>query len=432
FRDPELRFGFSLDRYSHRLDFMEEQDFSLGRREKLIKAYTTDSGLQFFTLKQKKQSASVEVTRSRFGLRAVEKGTGIYHTERLEKSDNAVKVEYSNNRKYSVVWFQETGAGGKQVVYCLCLNEKQQKIWEYSRELNWQAGDVEFGEAACAPDGASAILLQVNEKSKGNEPSRKHFHLLGASMDGMAEPISMNTWFFVSDVELVSRDADSSFLATGFYDFKEAGKCHGVFSAVYQTGNRYINTHVQAFDKDLVSELIGAKAVEKGAEPTDLYLRKVIPRSDGGALLVAENFFVSQQMETFFMNGAPQTSPKNVYHYDDVVLLMLDSNANLQWRYVLHKRQSSYASGSYYNSIGTYACDTAVHMVYNDNSGQNNRVIHVRVNRSGTVEQNILFDSEEAYTALIPFEGKQVGYNRYVVTLIQDKKVSWLELLQND
>jgi hypothetical protein len=181
-----------------------------------------------------------------------------------------------------------------------------------------------------------------------------------------------------------------------------------------------------------VADIIGNANEEAGKEPEHFYVRKLIPRSDGGLLMVSENFQISQQLETFFLNGIPQTSSKNVYNYNDVLFLALDSAGNNEWNYLLHKRQSSFASSNHYNSIATFVCDSFVHLLYNDNISQNNRVMYVSLGRSGKMLQKVLFSSENAYTAVIPSEGKQTGFNRFVVPLVTDKQTYFLKVRESD
>ena len=161
-------------------------------------------------------------------------------------------------------------------------------------------------------------------------------------------------------------------------------------------------------------------------------MRKIVPRNDGGYLMVAENFEITQQMETFYLNGVPQTSSKSVYNYNDVILISMDSSGQMEWRHNINKRQSSFASMAYLHSMGIYVCENNVNLLYNDNSGQSNRVIHIRLARTGVLEQKIVLNSENEYTAIIPLEGKQTGYNRFVTPVMQNRQTLLLQVVDKE
>jgi hypothetical protein len=43
----------------------------------------------------------------------------------------------------------------------------------------------------------------------------------------------------------------------------------------------------------------------------------------------------------------------------------------------------------------------------------------------------VLFNSDEVYTGFVPQEGRQVGYNRFVVPMTMDKKTLLLKVTQD-
>jgi hypothetical protein len=136
-------------------------------------------------------------------------------------------------------------------------------------------------------------------------------------------------------------------------------------------------------------------------------------------------------METFYLNGVPQTSSKSVYNYNDLFFVSFDSAGRIEWRHMVNKRQNSFSSMAYLQSIGIYVCEKNINIIYNDNSSQNNRVMHLKISRKGTLEQKIILNSDNEYTAVIPLEGKQTGYNRFVTPVIMNKQTMLLQLIDD-
>jgi hypothetical protein len=57
--------------------------------------------------------------------------------------------------------------------------------------------------------------------------------------------------------------------------------------------------------------------------------------------------------------------------------------------------------------------------------------MHVSIDKKGAILQKVLFNSDEVYTGFVPQEGKQIGYNRFLVPLTMDKKPLLLKLTQD-
>jgi hypothetical protein len=100
----------------------------------------------------------------------------------------------------------------------------------------------------------------------------------------------------------------------------------------------------------------------------------------------------------------------------------------MEWFRVIHKRQSGFAGAGFYNGIANYVCDSTVQILYNDNATQNNRVMHMSVDQKGAILQKVLFNSDEVFTGFIPQEGRQTGYNRFIVPLNMDKQMMLLKV----
>ena len=226
----------------------------------------------------------------------------------------------------------------------------------------------------------------------------------------------MNSNFFITDISLVYNEEKHKFDIGAFYDFKSGKSNQGLFHCSMEDGSDTVSHPVfSKFNDELIGKVIGAKALEKGEEMENFKFRRLVPRSDGGMLLIAEKFFISQQFETFYFNGIPQTSSKNIYNYDDLLILSMDSIGQLEWGHAEYKKQNAFSQGAYYLSVGVYAFEDHVYLIYNDNLSQNNRVLMLTLSRDGVLKQNIILKSEEEPTFVVPFEGRQVGYNAFVL-----------------
>jgi hypothetical protein len=65
-------------------------------------------------------------------------------------------------------------------------------------------------------------------------------------------------------------------------------------------------------------------------------------------------------------------------------------------------------------------------VVYNESG--NGNVMQVLFHKDGNREQQILLRSETSFTALLPSEGAQTGYNRMVLPCMRNRQISLLKL----
>jgi hypothetical protein len=430
YRDADMRKNFTIIRSSHNLEYLNEKPIELGRKSRLIKLFTYDSGICMVYLEKIRQQTWLQYRLIAPGLDKESAGTlGVLSN--LESMD-AVTAEYSLNRQWIGVWTESVSENGLQKLEVTRFHLFTGKKSQNACLIPFSAKQVNVEEASLGNDGQHACTVAYDEESGRRSPVR---YFAATGTDAAFKPLFPinNTSYHISGAELVRDEFTGRFVLGGFWDENKGERTGGCLilslpDSMQEGNNELVQKTI--FSDELVSELIGANAQEKGRLPENMFVRKVVPRDDGGTLLVAEKFYITQHLETFYINGIPQTSSKNIYHYDDVLIVSLNRNAEVEWFKVVHKRQSGFAGAGFYNGIAIYVCENNVNLLYNDNVTQNNRVIHISVDKKGAILQKVLFNSDEVYTGFAPQEGKQIGYNRFLVPLTMDKKPLLLKLTQ--
>lgn len=433
FRDPDLKGGFAIERYSPTLDFLESTELEFGKREKLIKVFTTDSGLCFVKIGFTKSEAVVTLLRTGYSLRGKQQAIEIYRSSSIYRNNELIKVMYSLNRRSVAIWIAEPDADGFAKLLLYRSDGESNEFTQSTLLTRLNYRQVQFGKGAVSNQGESILILETtHDDRRRNDPNQEEHFLVSASKTNNPKLNGLGDHrFFLSSYEAEVNEFTGEFEITGFYDYKKREGASGVVRYRF-LGDSICQPEFQPFERRFVASLIGSKLENDGNSPEHFKVRKVIPRSDGGVLLVGEYFNVTQQMETFYLNGIPQTSSKSVYNYNDLIFISMDSAGNLEWQHHVNKRQSSFAGMSYLQSIGIYVCEKSVNLVYNDNSSQSNRVMHLKLTRDGVMESKIILNSENEYTAAIPMEGRQTGQNRFVTPLVQNRQTLLLQLIDTE
>ena len=110
-------------------------------------------------------------------------------------------------------------------------------------------------------------------------------------------------------------------------------------------------TTFKDFDRKTVAQIIGVKNEKNGDQLSKFKIKKLIPKMDGGTLIIAERSYVTTQSEILYVNGVAHSSFSKIFNNDEVILLNTDSLGNTVWTDVIMKNQSTVNDGGYYNGI---------------------------------------------------------------------------------
>lgn len=160
----------------------------------------------------------------------------------------------------------------------------------------------------------------------------------------------------------------------------------------------------------------------------DFEILKVVNRSDGGSIIIAESSVVRSEEDVYYVNGLPHTSAKNIYNYDDIIVINLDSAGGLEWSKIVPKSQSSINDGGYFSSVVVGITQKGIHILYNENLRDNGEVIHYTIRLNGKSASEKLFSSQSEYVVIIPPESLQVSSNKLLIPSSKNRKFALLKI----
>jgi hypothetical protein len=169
----------------------------------------------------------------------------------------------------------------------------------------------------------------------------------------------------------------------------------------------------------------------KAVELYEYDLRDIIPRADGGAVLLAEQYYVTVFCRTDSRTGV--TTCTNYYHYNDVIIVSIDRDGQIEWASKVPKRQTSINDGGYYSSYVSMITNENLYLVYNDNlhnldptlkQGQyynftlrdkDGIVVLATIDHEGNISRKALFPNTVIGAITIPKLCKQVNKNELLM-----------------
>ena len=184
------------------------------------------------------------------------------------------------------------------------------------------------------------------------------------------------------------------------------------------------------FSTDLIDEITlndrNEDAVSEG-----FYILRTIPRSDGGMLIIAEQKNIATEDDIILVNGLPQSTLKNIYNFNEVLVLNYDDSAYLDWHKLITKNQTTVNDGGYFSSVVIYTGPKYIQLIYNDQLRSSGEVMQHTIYNNGMEKSQKLLKTEIDFVAIVPSESKQVSSKKVIVPTSKNRRFALLKLVYN-
>jgi len=230
----------------------------------------------------------------------------------------------------------------------------------------------------------------------------------------------------------------------GFYSESGTYSIRGTyFFRINPTTKEVFNKSLKELDFDFRTEYVSTRKkqrMDNEDRKSELYqfsLDELILRNDGGALLIAEQYYVEEEREydpyygsvgTFGRYGGTngQYRYNYIYNYNDIIVVNVGPSGEIEWACRIPKRQETENDGGWYSSYSMSIVRDKINFIYNDNGrnfGQNakerkkrynfngrNSVIAIsQVSPDGSVQTRPLAQNREIGIITRPKACKQIG-----------------------
>ncbi len=267
---------------------------------------------------------------------------------------------------------------------------------------------------------------------------------------------------FISDLSFKIAD-DGDLICAGFYSDKGAKSVKGAcFFKINPKTHDQTSISSRPFDFEFMTTNLSERnkerakaALEKGdktAEPElyDYSIDKLITRSDGGVIMIAEQYFIDERVRynnygyggwggSSFYNPYAYSSyydpynrygnnrnrqPDYYFNYNDIIVVNIQPDGEIAWSARIPKRQTSVNDFGMYSSYGMSIVADKLYFVYNDDPknldprakkiatetpDKYSVVTIAEVDRNGVVKRAPLFQNKENGVVVRPKISKQVG-----------------------
>jgi hypothetical protein len=185
---------------------------------------------------------------------------------------------------------------------------------------------------------------------------------------------------FVSDLTC-KPDREENLVVSGFYSSSSSSQLSGVLFARLGKNDTLYNFKASPFKETFLARYLTQRQMEKGRGLADFFMDDIVLRSDGGALILAEQYYLTSTSYPD-LYGFWQTV--DTYNYDDVLTISIDPDGLLEWVAVVEKTQQGEQAGelSYFSVVGP----EDIYIFYKTRSDDGMNVFFSKVSYDGTVE----------------------------------------------
>lgn len=214
------------------------------------------------------------------------------------------------------------------------------------------------------------------------------------------------------------------FAIAGFFGNKIDGGIAGVFYQYYDKEGKLLASSKTNLKASNINRAYNADK-KRPNEIFNYALDKIILRSDGGCIVVAEEFFTtySSQFDVFTQTYVNRTN----YHYNNILLLSINPDGSIDWDKVINKSQMSVDDGGYFLSYSYMALKNTLLFIFNDFNGRKSRVVYQAVDAQARSTNNTLY-SESDDVILVPKAGIQIDEHVIIIPGEKNSKQGFLKL----
>jgi hypothetical protein len=365
-----------------------------------------------------------------------------------------ISKDSSNVLIYSQLPYQKKGA---ERFSLQVFDNNFEKKWERDIQLPYPDNRFSITDYRVDNNGNVYLLGVLYENQSGflRRNMNYQYIILAYTEDGEESEeydVNMKDKFITDLTFRVGKDG--KLICSGFYSEKNSFSIKGTyFFQIDPITSEVSNANYKEFDFDFVTEYYSdrkkrkaKKAEEEGntrrsAELYQYSLNDLILRSDGGAVLIAEQYYVERREDSRLTNGGfynPYGFRNNqfrenieyYYNYNDIIIVNIRPNGEIQWASRIPKRQETRNDGGYYSSYAMAIVRDKICFVYNDNgknfgakknnrrygfNGSNSILALTEVGMNGSVNTYPISSNREQGIITRPKICKQIGKRKVAI-----------------
>lgn len=211
-------------------------------------------------------------------------------------------------------------------------------------------------------------------------------------------------------------DLNEQIVLGGFFTANNNDAANGYFYATIAIKDMSLqDQRFEMFNEDLLRS-VRPNLLRNRNQVEDLALQCLIPRRDGGALLIGESLRTTTETSARAGFTGFYTPISGTNHYfNDILMLSINPNGDLLWENVLQKNQFSENDNGYYSSFGLININKELNLLFNEEISNSANLSTYTLGSDGEFNIKSIINANEYNLLIAPKHSKQIAANTIVL-----------------
>ncbi len=279
------------------------------------------------------------------------------------------------------------------------FDNKLSQQWSVEFSPKFPVDEAELIDMKISNNGDAACVFKYRNPDKEGPDDLYTLFTYLKSLDRWEEFSLKIPGKFNNDILL--QFGSERLFVSGFFSGRGKSSAEGYFYREIDTQTGSVVRDIEDnFSREMLSLALGKNAESTNGVISNFHMRHMVPKADGGVVLVAERYFI------LYSNNAFE------FRYDDAFMIRLDADGRCTQTAMVAKTQNTADDGGLFNSFCVISNEQEMVFIYNANrKDPNNRMSNpnrasvycTRIPYDGSAQATtMLFNGKEAETVAVP------------------------------
>lgn len=253
-----------------------------------------------------------------------------------------------------------------------------------------------------------------------NEKDKRHYFIKMHTDDSTFQLRSMNNDSIATTQAIMGVDRiNQQILINGAYGEKAAKRYEGLkFLRIKADHDTSVLKQIP-FEQEFIDKLYGKNTIKTYLD--DVILRSLIPRSDGGSIVLMERYKREEHLyqdHGYFGSSSP--SVRNYYYFEEIGILAISPKGEVNWNKVHRKQQKSVNDEGRFSSFKPFIQKNRLILLYNSFTGSDLNLMFYELTPKGDMKGDILIKGDLKPVRTLPRKAKQIGIDEVVLPALNE------------
>ncbi len=409
-----------LERYDQSLTRVNHHKIKFSSNQKLRKIFQINDRVFVFLTKRGSDNEKLAVYAFNSKLNRFDKKDLLHLTNNTKKPSNViVKIEQG---MFNVAWLPDNNQTPNITLHSAKIDSTL-NILKESKIKTGLTFDGNIKNFTLRNNHLGAIIKNEANKNKAQHPAQLIYHNFN-NQDSEVIELGKDSLYTLSG-KLDYDRVNQQMIYTAYYYKPEEPQAKGIAYFKKPLAKKGFQSHFIPFPTEVIKQVYGARAERKGLQSFDL--QEQIVRSDGGVILMAEEFEKEEATSnSISFYGVSRSSMRTYFYYRDLVIFSLGPKGNFNWYKVHRKNQNTVNDRGYFSSFASIVLKSKVILLYNEVARKDWRLMYYSLLPDGTLKGDVLLETLKANSKPIPKKTAHVSRNEILVPAYHPKAKFYL------